>query len=169
MGGIVPRSRASAGHGPASRWNMVGMLVRTDRRFDLPVPPAALWVHLAQVERYPQWWPWLRRFDGRALAAEEEWACTVQPPLPYSVSFTVHLDRVEAPVRAAAHVHGDIEGWAELSVEPASDGSQVRLVSALAPSNGHLRLATRLAGPVVRFGHDWVVGTAVRQFAARAL
>lgn len=150
-------------------WNMGAMLVRTDRCFDLPVAPAALWAHVSRVERYPQWWPWLRRFEGRALAADQDWACTVQPPLPYSVSFTVHLEEVEAPVSARARVSGDIEGWAELSIRPSVEGSEVRLVSSLAPSNGYLKVASRLAGPVVRFGHDWVLGTAVRQFSARAL
>lgn len=145
------------------------MLVATDRRFDLPVPPAALWAQVSRVERYPEWWPWLRRFEGSALAAEQVWQCTVQPPLPYSVSFAVHLEAVDAPVSARAQVSGDIEGWAELSISACPAGSEVRLRSSLAPSNGYLRLATRLAGPVVRFGHDWVLASAVRQFEARAL
>ena len=93
----------------------------------------------------------------------------VQPPLPYQVRFTIDLDEVEAPVSARGTVSGDIEGWAQLVIGPHAEGSDVRLTSELAPTNGFLRLAGRLAGPVVRFGHDWGLDAAVRQFRERAL
>lgn len=145
------------------------MRVSTDRSFVLPVPPATLWAHVSRVDRFQDWWPWLRRFEGRALAADERWGCTVQPPLPYQVRFTIDLDEVEAPTSARARVTGDIEGWAHLAIGPHVDGSDVRLTSELAPTNGFLRLAGRVAAPLVRFGHDWVLDAAVRQFRERAL
>lgn len=143
--------------------------VSTDRRFVLPVPPAALWAHVSRVEQFQDWWPWLRRFEGRALAADQSWRCTVQPPLPYQVRFRIDLDEVEAPVSAQARVSGDIEGWARLAIDPHPEGSDLRLLADLAPSNGFLRVAGRLAAPLVRFGHDWVLDVAVRQFRERAL
>jgi len=145
------------------------MEVRTDRSFLLPVPPATLWAHVSRVEHFQEWWPWLRRFEGRALAADQRWGCTVQPPLPYQVRFTIDLHEVEAPVSARGSVSGDIEGWAQLRIGPHGEGSDVRLTAELAPSNGFLRLAGRLAPPIVRFGHDWVLDAAARQFRERAL
>jgi len=143
--------------------------VATDRRFQLPVEPEALWATIANVQDFQEWWPWLRRFDGDRLAPAQHWGCTVQPPLPYTVRFTVHLHEVDAPVSASATVSGDITGDARLTIGPSDAGSEVRLVSHLAPSNGFLRAASRFAGPIVRFGHDWVLDSAVRQFTARAL
>ena len=35
--------------------------------------------------------------------------------------------------------------------------------------NTALRLVSRFAGPVARFGHDWVLDSGARQFIARAV
>jgi hypothetical protein len=145
------------------------MQVATNRRYTFPVAPEVLWATVEQVDRYREWWPWLRRFDGGALVQDDRWSCTVQPPLPYTVRFTVCLDQVDAPLSARATVSGDVVGHAHLTIGPAEEGSEVHLQATLAPANGFLRLAGRVAGPLVRFGHDWVLDSAVRQFTARAL
>jgi uncharacterized protein YndB with AHSA1/START domain len=141
----------------------------TDRHYDLAVPPAALWASLAQVDRYQSWWPWLRRFDGAELAAGEAWHCLVQPPLPYRVRFTVHLEEVEAPHRVAASVSGDVAGQARVEVAAAGTGSRVRFVSQLDASNGWLKAVARWASPLAGFGHDWVMDAGARQFLDRAI
>jgi hypothetical protein len=71
--------------------------------------------------------------------------------------------------RAAATIAGDIVGAAELTLEPDGDGTEVRLVSALAPANPFLRGVARIARPVVKLGHDWVLDTGAAQFRDRAL
>jgi hypothetical protein len=42
-------------------------------------------------------------------------------------------------------------------------------VSHLEPGNSLLRAVARLAAPVVRYGHDWVLDTGARQFIDRAV
>lgn len=141
----------------------------TDRRYDLPVPPAELWDALTRVDRYQSWWPWLREFDARDLAGAEVWACLVQPPLPYRVRFSVTLDEVRPPSTVRASITGDVVGEARLDIAAREHGSEARLVSHLEPGNGFLRAVARVAAPVVRYGHDWVLDTGARQFIDRAV
>ena len=145
------------------------MEVRSERRFEFDAAPPALWAALGSVDDYPSWWPWLRRFDARALAQGEEWRCTVKPPLPYVVRFTVRFDEVEVERRIHAVVGGDIEGPAQLLIEPSTGGSAVTLTSSLRPTNTVLKAAALLGRPLVRYGHDWVLDIGAGQFASRAL
>lgn len=171
------------------------MQLRSERRFRFDVPRAELWCAIADVDQYSRWWPWLRRFEGRGLVAGDVWHATVQPPLPYSLAFTVSLRHVDEGHLVEAHVDGDIRGTATLRLadlgpdgsgpsrgvgptdgagpsgaEP-SDGSgcEVCLTSALAPRHPVLRAAALVASPIVRHGHDWVLDTGARQFVGRAL
>jgi uncharacterized protein YndB with AHSA1/START domain len=142
--------------------------VRSDRRFAFPVGTEELWAALTRVDDYRAWWPWLRRFDAAGFAAGERWRCVVQPPMPYVLRFGISLDEVEAGSHATATIDGDIVGTARLDLLPTVDGCEARLVSHLAPSNAVLRAAAVVARPLVRFGHDWVLDTGLRQFASRA-
>jgi hypothetical protein len=125
---------------------------------------------MADVGSYRRWWPWLLRLDaGDGLEPGQAWRCTVQPPLPYLLRFTIHLAAVDPPRSAAARVSGDIQGTATIEVVAGADGgSEVRLVSELAPANPFLRSVARFARPVARFGHDWVLDTGASQFRRRA-
>ena len=126
-----------------------------------------LWASIAQVDRFPTWWPWLRRFEAQGMVVGDVWRCTVQPPLPYSLSFDITIDHVE-PERVAARVSGDITGNAELTITPdGDDACHARLVSRLAPANRFLQTVALVARPVVSLGHDWVLDTGARQFRRR--
>jgi hypothetical protein len=141
----------------------------TDRRYELPVSPAELWSALTQVDDYRSWWPWLRQFDARQLAGDETRECVVQPPLPYRVRFSINLDEVREPTAIRASITGDVVGEARLDIAEHPDGSEARLVSHLEPGNSLLRAVARLAAPVVRYGHVWVLDTGARQFIDRAV
>jgi uncharacterized protein YndB with AHSA1/START domain len=142
--------------------------LRSDRHYRFDLAPAALWERLTEVPAYPQWWPWLRDFDGTTLAAGEVWRCSVQPPLPYRVRFEVRLDEVEPGHTVAASVTGEIVGTATLTIAPAAEGSTARLVADLGPDRQALRALSFALRPLVRFGHNWVLDTGARQFAERA-
>lgn len=141
------------------------MEIHSDRRYRFAGEPHAVWADLSRVEAYRSWWPWLSHLDAAGFDPGTTWTCTVQPPLPYSLRFTLHLDVVEPPRLVEATIAGDIVGSARLTVEPAGSGeSEVRLESLLAPANPFLRTLARIARPVVRFGHDWVLDTGAAQF-----
>lgn len=147
------------------------MEVRSDRRWRFDVDPPTLWAAMSDVDSYRSWWPWLVRLDAAAgFGAGARWSCTVRPPLPYVLRFTLDLVDVDPPRCAMATVGGDITGSARLTVTPVDDGgSEVRLESSLAPANPFLKGIARVAAPVVRFGHDWVLDTGAGQFRRRAL
>jgi uncharacterized protein YndB with AHSA1/START domain len=138
-------------------------------QYDLPLPREHVWAQISAVGNYRSWWPWLRRFDGDGLTLGEEWRCEVQPPLPYIVRFRVAIEKVEAPALVEARVSGDVVGSATLALEQAESGCQATLTSALAPGNSALRLVSRFAAPLARFGHDWVLDSGARQFVAHTV
>ena len=143
--------------------------IHSDRRWDFDVPAPTLWNAIAGVDAYQRWWPWLRRFDGTGLVAGDTWRCVVQPPLPYAIRFRVAIEEVDPHRLVAASVSGDVTGRARLEIGATADGCEARLVSALSPGNGALKLVAALARPLARFGHDWVLDTGATQFAARAV
>ncbi len=114
--------------------------ITTVHRYDLSLPREEVWRLISEVSHYPDWWPWLRVFDGAALAKGEEWRC------------------------------GDMVGVATLTLDENADvGCTATLQSSLAPGNTALQLVSRLAAPLARFGHDWVRHSGARQFTARAI
>ena len=145
------------------------MHIHSDRRDAFDVAPAELWQAMEQVHAYRRWWPWLRELEATALAPGAIWTAVVQPPLPYRVRFDIRITEVQPGVLVRAQVTGDIVGSAHLEIAPTPTGSELRLVSDLAPEHRVLRAVAQVAGPVVRLGHQWVLDTGVRQFRDRAL
>jgi hypothetical protein len=158
----------AAADGPDKAVSLPGAIT-TERRYILPVAPQAVWELISDVGAYKRWWTWLHRFEADGLAEGEEWRCEVQPPLPYPVRFRVALEQVKAPVEVRARILGDVVGTATLRLEDHADGCAAYLASSLAPGNATLRLVSRLAAPIARFGHDWVLDSGARQFIARAI
>ncbi|MET0145708.1 MAG: SRPBCC family protein [Ilumatobacteraceae bacterium] len=138
----------------------------SDRRYRFAVPPADLWSSLAATDHYRSWWPWLRAFDGDGLVSSADWHCTIRPPLPYTLRFTIHLHEVDRPRVVTADISGDIAGTARIDVEPHGAGSELHLTSTLTPSSRAFGIVAKLAKPIVRRGHDWVLDTGAGQFAA---
>ncbi len=141
------------------------MEIASDRRYEFDLTPAELWAEATQVESYRTWWPWLRRLDGASFEPGARWHCSVQPPLPYRVRFSVQIDEVQPHSLLRASVGGDIRGHARLEVSATPTGCQARLVSELAPRQGVLQAMALLARPLARFGHDWVLDHGARQFS----
>ncbi len=153
--------------------------ITTVHRYPLPLRREEVWAQISHVSNYRGWWPWLRTFEASALAEGEEWRCEVQPPVPYPVRFRVSIEHIEAPALVRARVLGDVVGVAQLTLEDADAGRDAEaearagciatLRSSLAPGNTALQMVSRFAGPVARFGHDWVLDSGARQFIARAV
>lgn len=141
------------------------MRIASDRSYEFGLAPGDLWESFTQVDRYRQWWPWLHHLDGARFEVGSVWHCSVHPPLPYAVRFTLTLEEVAGPSLAVAAIDGDIVGTARLEISEVAGGSQARLLSDLAPRNGLLQAMALLARPVARFGHDWVLDHGARQFS----
>jgi hypothetical protein len=144
-------------------------VVRSNRTYRFAVGPDELWTAIARTDDYRSWWPWLRGFEATGLVQGDVWRCVVQPPLPYTLRFTITLDAVQPGVGAMATIAGEISGTAELTVAADGDGSSIRLVSDLAPASPLLRAAAIAARPLVIWGHDWVLDRGASQFKRQGL
>ncbi len=145
-------------------------MIRSDRRITFDGSPADVWEAMTRTGTYTTWWPWLRHLDASGLVAGDVWVCHVQPPLPYSLRFTITLDEVVEGRSVRATVAGEIVGSA--SVELIASGAAstvVHFTSDLAPAAGVLRAFAACARPLVTWGHDWVIDQGIRQFRAGAL
>jgi len=123
-----------------------------------------LWTHLSDTSSFSSWWPWLRSFKPVALVPGAQTRCSIGPPLPYLITVDIAVEDVVADKLLTAFVSGDLHGPARLEIEPSTAGSTARLVWELAVSRPALRIAARVARPVLQWGHDWVVNSGVEQF-----
>lgn len=145
------------------------MEVRSDRTYRFDVAVDALWDAVRRVHEYRRWWPWLQELDGGGFDVGDRWDCTVSPPLPYRLRFTIELTHAEPPTRLCGRVSGDIVGEATLVLRATPAGCEAQLRSVLSPGAGSLRVVARVAPWLARYGHDWVLDNGFEQFRARAL
>jgi len=134
--------------------------------FTFPVPVARLWATLLQVDRFPSWWSWLHEFsvEGNGLERGTVLHGIVAPPLPYRMRLDVVLDECIPERRITALVHGDLEGAATLIFD--GDGAETRAHAmwTIEMMQRPMRMAARIAHPLLRWGHDRVVDATVDSF-----
>ena len=139
--------------------------------FRLAASPAEVWEAIEHGERFEGWWAWLRefRFDGPGLRAGTVLRGVVHPPVPYTMRVDVRLDRCDAPSLIEATVHGDLEGRARLALEPgdaveADRSTKADVAWTIEMRQRTMRVAARVAHPLLRWGHDRVVEATVAGF-----
>lgn len=135
--------------------------------FDFGVPPDQLWASIENAEQFERWWPWLREFrlDGGALRTGTMMHGLVVPPLPYRMRVDVELVECVRPTNIEAVVHGDLEGRASMRIQPeGSNGCTVEAAWTIEMMQTPMRVASLVAYPLLRWGHDRVVDTTVRSF-----
>lgn len=135
------------------------------------VTPDRLWAIVERFEEFESWWGWLRDFraDEDALVDGNVLHGTVVPPVPCRLHLNVRLRRCRRPRIIDAAVNGDLSGQAALRLEDAGDGTRVVVAWSLEMNSAPLRIAARVAYPLMRWGHDQVVEMAVSGFRRRAL
>jgi carbon monoxide dehydrogenase subunit G len=138
--------------------------------FDFDVAPEVLWSAMADVRHFESWLGWLADLAlvGDGLVAGAVLVGTVSPPLPYRMRVEVRLEHCEAPRWIDATVRGDLEGSAQVSLEPAGHGTRVEAAWTIEMMQRPMRLAARVAHPLLRWGHDVVVEATVRGFRTHA-
>lgn len=134
--------------------------------FAFEVPPSDLWDAIEHVDRFERWWPWLREFslEGGSLVAGSVMHGVVVPPLPYRMQVDVDLVRCTRPRSIDALVHGDLEGTAQLRLHPTAGGTLASVAWRIEMMQRPMRLASRLAHPVLEWGHGRVVDLTVAGF-----
>lgn len=136
------------------------------RTFDFDLTPAELWAAIERVDRFERWWPWLEEFrlEGAALVTGSVLHGVVAPPLPYRMSVQVDLVHCAAPNIIDAVVHGDLTGDAHLRLHPFASGTRAEVSWTVEMMQRPMRLADRVAHPLLQWGHDRVVDVTVTSF-----
>ena len=141
-------------------------VIEYEGRFSFPVPPQQLWSAIEHLERFETWWGWLRdlRVEGPGLAAGAVLHGVVAPPLPYRMRLRVELLESVPPRFIEASVHGDLTGHARLVLEPEGEGTRASVSWTIEMMQRPMRVAARIASPLLRWGHDQVVAATVAGF-----
>jgi hypothetical protein len=147
----------------------VGATFRYDQTFDFDVGRDVLWEALNDTDDYPRWWPWLRTFDADGLTPGTVAHCAVRGPLPYTLEFAVHVERVEPKCAIDTQVTGDLAGPARLEVGGSGATSTARLMWTVELQLPVLSAASFVARPLLLWAHDHVVSSGVAQFREHAL
>ncbi|HET6795097.1 MAG TPA: SRPBCC family protein [Acidimicrobiales bacterium] len=137
--------------------------------FLFDVPPVRLWSALEEMDGVERWWAWLSEFsvEGGGLRQGTVLRGVVRPPLPYRMALVVELDECEAPSLIEASVHGDLEGRAGLLLDDEGGATRATVAWTIEMTQQPMRVAARLAHPLMRWGHDRVVEATVRGFRRR--
>ncbi len=135
--------------------------------FDFDVPAGALWESIENAEEFERWWPWLEEFalDGDGLRSGTVMHGVVVPPLPYRMRVDVELLDCRRPISIDAAVRRDLEGQASVRIRPrGTNGCTVEAAWSIEMMQMPMRIASLVALPLLRWGHDRVVETTVRSF-----
>jgi carbon monoxide dehydrogenase subunit G len=141
-------------------------VIEYEGAFHLDLPPERVWAIISRTERYEGWWGWLREFEteGRDLETGSVLRGVVVPPLPYRMRLEVVLAQSSRPRRIDAVVSGDLRGDATLRLAPDGEGTEATVSWTIEMMQRPMRLAARLAHPLLRWGHDLVVQATVEGF-----
>jgi uncharacterized protein YndB with AHSA1/START domain len=140
------------------------MTYRRDHEF--PVSPQRLWDVIEEVDQFEAWWPWLEEFriEGGSLRRGAVLHGVIAPPLPYRMRIQVELTQCDPPRRIEALIHGDLEGEASLELRARGIGSSVEMAWTVEMMQRSMRLADRMAHPLLQWGHDRVVEVTIAEF-----
>ncbi len=134
--------------------------------FHLDLPPDEVWAIISRTDRFEDWWGWLREFEteGSGLETGSVLRGVVVPPLPYRMRLEVVLADSARPRRIDAVVNGDLRGTATLTFATDAGGTEATVSWTIEMMQKPMRLAARLAYPLLRWGHDLVVQATVDNF-----
>ena len=141
-------------------------IIEYEGAFYLDLPPEEVWAIISRTDRFEGWWGWLRELEveGKALESGSVLRGVVVPPLPYRMRLEVVLVKSTRPHRIDAVISGDLRGDASLTFTPDGDGTQAIIGWDIEMMQKPMRLAARLAHPLLRWGHDLVVHATVEGF-----
>jgi carbon monoxide dehydrogenase subunit G len=134
------------------------------RAFDFARTPLEVWRGIERVDQFERWWPWLQDFamEGETLTTGSVLHGVVVPPLPYRMRIRVTLARCEPPAAIDAVVAGDLEGQAELRIQPDGGGARIEVAWTVEMMQRPMRVASRFGLPLLQWGHDRVVEMTLR-------
>jgi hypothetical protein len=141
-------------------------VIEYDGTFTFPVSVADLWATMVEVNLFSSWWGWLHEFsvEGNGVARGTVLRGVVVPPLPYRMRLDVVVDECVPERRISALVHGDLEGTARITIDGNDAETCAHAAWTIEMMQRSMRMAARVAPPLLRWGHDRVVDATVDGF-----
>jgi uncharacterized protein YndB with AHSA1/START domain len=127
--------------------------------------PDRVYAALADVSTYPQWWPEVRETEQ---LTETSGRVRCRSLLPYDLVMVLTRE-VEDPVERVlrAHLDGDLIGTSEWRVRADGDGSLATFDEDVAVGKAAVRMAGRLARPILTYNHDRMMRSGERGLRRR--
>jgi uncharacterized protein YndB with AHSA1/START domain len=134
--------------------------------YEFDAPPDYLWESLTRIELFEQWWPWMRdvSLEGKALTTGSAISFRIDPPVPYVLRITVHVDDAVEGQSLKGTITGDLTGTATLVFEPSGTHTRATVGWDLEIANRPIRAAIRVARPLLLWAEKWAVKIALGGF-----
>jgi carbon monoxide dehydrogenase subunit G len=137
--------------------------------FLLDASPSVAWSVLEDIDLLGGCSPWLQELtvddpgmrDGATLHA------IIATPLPFQVKIRLDLEEWVPFRLIVAAVNGDLKGKARLGLSPVGEISRVDLDWTVEIVSPPIRRMSHVAYPLLRWGHDRVIQSAIERLAAR--
>jgi uncharacterized protein YndB with AHSA1/START domain len=127
--------------------------------FDAPIEP--VWALIERPERYPEWWKGVRAVDllraGDADGVGQVSRLRWRSVLPYTLTFDVHVTRVQAPNLIEGDATGELEGRGVWRLYAAPGGTAVVYDWRVRTTEAWMNALGPLARPAFAWNHDLVM------------
>jgi hypothetical protein len=138
---------------------VVAPLIEYVGTYEFALTPEALWEAIERFDWFGSRSGWFQEFrvEGDGLSAGSALCGVVAPPLPYRMRIRVEIRECVRYKSIDADVHGDLEGTAHLRTVEHSGGTTVDMSWKVEMMQRPMRIASRVARPLLQWGHDRVV------------
>jgi uncharacterized protein YndB with AHSA1/START domain len=120
----------------------------------LDAPPEHVFAILLELDRYPEWWPQIRRVE-RVDAATGR--LTVRSALPYQLTFVLERRTVEAARVLSATLSGDLIGWSRWDLRASGAGTELTFRERARVGRASLARIEPFARPAFAWNHAWMM------------
>jgi carbon monoxide dehydrogenase subunit G len=144
-------------------------LIEYRRRFDIDAPPQVVWSVLEDFWSWGNSSPLVRDFevDGQGLTDGTVVSATVATPLAYAMRVELELNRCVPVELIVATVSGDLRGEGQVWLRGDGGGTRAQVAWKFEMTARSLRAVARVAGPILRWGHDQIVESTLEALKAR--
>jgi hypothetical protein len=126
------------------------------RLFAFEVPPRIVWAALEDFSSWGKSSTWVRNLEvhGRGLNDGTVLFATVATPVDHPMQVVLELERCLPFELIAATLSGDLRGEGRLLLQDDNGGTRAQVAWAFEMMPRSLRAVARVAGPLLRWGHD---------------
>jgi len=162
----LPRPAAPDGR---SLYKVAAAVITYRREFHFDLSPEVLWERIQEFDQFEGWWPWLTglQVEGDGLVAGTILHGAVTPPLPYRMKIRIEIVEVDPTRSISGVISGDLIGDARIRFRPEDANTCVEVAWTIEMQQPAMRLAARVTGPLMQWGHDRVVDITVAGFRRR--